>query len=105
MQLWPRLMASLKDELLSREDRKRPIIVAFYCKSGKHRSVGLAWTLTKILRSKGWNVDLWHTMQHYWAFDTCRECAMCANDTPEKLGLLFQVNPISQALPQRSDCM
>ena len=41
-QVRPRLVMRLRDELLS-SDRMRPVIVAFFCKSGKHRSVGLAW--------------------------------------------------------------
>ena len=85
---WPPLMMRLRDELLS-NDTMRPLIVAFYCKSGKHRSVGLAWALTQILRREhDWNVELWHTMREYWHIGPCRECDECATDTPEKLALL-----------------
>ena len=92
-------MTRLRDELLS-NDRMRPVIVAFYCKSGKHRSVGLAWTLTKILREHDWNVELWQTMREYWQFGSCCECAECATDTPSKLALLAEVRPESGLLPK-----
>ena len=104
MLVWPRLVMRLRDELLS-SDRMRPVIIAFYCKSGKHRSVGLAWTLTKILREHDWNVDLWHAMREYWSFDSCKECAECATDTPTKLALLAEVRPRSELLPRRFDGM
>ena len=101
-QLWPRLMARLRDELLS-SDRMRPVIVDFYCKSGKHRSVGLAWTLTKILREHQ-NVELWHTMRGYWQLGCCYECDECATATPEKLALLEEVCPECEALRKRREC-
>ena len=81
-----------------------PIIVAFFCRSGKHRSVGLAWTLTKIPREHDWNVELWHAMRGYWQFGCCCECDECATDTPEKLALLEGVRPECEALPKRREC-
>ena len=94
----------LRDALL-RTDPAHPAIVAFYCKSGKHRSVGLAWALTKFLRQEpSWNVELWHTMREYWHLGSCRECAECATDTPEKLALLEAVRPECEALPKRREC-
>ena len=50
-------------DTLRTTDPAHPIIVAFYCKSGKHRSVGLAWALTTLLRERGWVVELRHTMR------------------------------------------
>ena len=99
MQVWLRLMRRLRDELLSRISPMRPASAAFYCKSGKHRSVGLAWTLTKILREHDWNVELWHTMREYWQFGSCCECAECATDTPSKLALLAEGRPESGLMP------
>ena len=77
-----------------RRDPMRPLIVAFYCKVGKHRSVALAWTLTNISRrDPALNVELWHTMREYWHLGSCRECAECATDTPSKLALLAEIRP------------
>ena len=85
-------------------DTMRPLIVAFYCKSGKHRSVGLAWALTQILRREhDWNVELCHTMREYWHIGSCRECAARTTDTPEKLALL-EDRPDCEALPKRREC-
>ncbi len=93
-------MMRLRDEVLN-GDPMRPVIVAFYCKSGKHRSVGLAWTLNKILlrQEPAWNVELWHTMREYWHLGSCRECAECARETPSKLALLAEIRPGSGLPP------
>ena len=60
--VWARMMWRFRDAL-NTTDPSHPIIVAFYCKSGKHRSVGLAWALTTLLRERGWVVELRHTMR------------------------------------------
>ena len=99
LQVWPRLTRRLPDALLDR-DHSRPADVAFYCKSGKHRSVGLAWALTHMLRELGWNVDLWHSMREYWHIGSCRECPQCAADNPSKLALLANVRRASRLLPK-----
>ena len=96
--VWSRATWHLGDAL-SRADTAHPVIVAFYCKSGKHRSVGLAWALTKILRERDWNVELRHTMREYWHIGSCRECAECARDTDEKLALLDDIRPQPGLLP------
>ena len=65
-----------------------PIDVVFYFKSGKRRSVGLAWLLTQYLRKLNYSADLWHAMREYWHIGSCRECALCALDSPEKQRLV-----------------
>ena len=97
--LWPRLLRRVCDELNS-SNRMRPVIVAFYCKSGKHRSVGLAWILTQILREHDWNVELWHMMREYWHLGSCNECIECATDTEAKRALLREVRPQAELLPE-----
>ena len=96
--VWSRVTWNLSDAL-SRADPASPVVVAFYCKSGKHRSVGLAWALTKILRERDWNVELRRTMREYWHIGSCRECAERARDTDEKLALLDDIRPQPGSLP------
>ena len=90
--VWPRLMWRLSDALHN-TDHAHPVAVAFYCKSGKHRSVGLAWALTKILRERYWDVGLRHTMREYWHLGSCRERGACARDTNDKPALLESFRP------------
>ena len=96
--VWSRVTWHLSDAL-SRAAPTSPVVVAFYCKSGKHRSVGLAWALTKILRERDWGVELRHTMREYWHIGSCRECAECARDSDEKLALLNAIRPQIGLLP------
>ena len=61
-QVWPSLMQNLQAELAV-EHSQRPLDIVFFCKSGKHRSVGLAWVLSKTLIPLGYNTELWHAMR------------------------------------------
>ena len=65
-----------------------PIVLCFYCKSGKHRSVALAALMYFLAHSfprmntpKFEKVRLWHAMRGYWdAPSCCNECVECSMD-------------------------
>ena len=66
-----------------------PVNVLFYCKSGKHRSVALAWLLTQYLRKPNYSVDWRRSMREYWHIGSCRrESYLCARGSPDKLRLV-----------------
>ena len=50
--------------------------------------MALAWWLTQYLRKLNCSVDLWHSMREYWHIGSCRECDLCARDSPDKLRLV-----------------
>ena len=61
--------------------------MCFTAKSGKRRSVALAWLLTQYLRQLNYSVHLWHPMREYWHIGSCRECDQCSKDPIDKLKL------------------
>ena len=62
--------------------------MCFTAKSGKRRSVALAWLLTQYLRQRNYSADLWHPMREYWHIGSCRECVQCNKDSIEKFKLV-----------------
>ena len=84
--LWAPLIGKLREKLATASSV--PINVVFYCKSGKHRPVALAWLLTQYLRTLNYSVDLWRSMREYWHIGSCRECDLCARGSPDKLRLV-----------------
>ena len=58
--------------------------VVFYCKKGRHRSVGLAYLAAIALSVlTNWGADTLHLADHAWQFDTCNNCHSCARPTGE----------------------
>ena len=62
----------------------RPVRVAFYCRSGRHRSVSAAWFLRKVgehIESwgahEGWQCMVSHLSQHTWDDKTCQGGSCC----------------------------
>ncbi len=62
-----------------------PATVVFFCKKGRHRSVGMAWLTAQLLLAQGYNVVLRHTMRDFWALGTCNECRACASSAASKM--------------------
>ena len=59
--------------------KQRLVRVVFYCKKGRHRSVGLAYLAAVALSElSSWAADTVHLANHAWPFDTCNNCGECA---------------------------
>ena len=67
------------DELLD-------MVVALYCKSGKHRSVAVATCLEHILLTEEkFEAEVKHLSERGWGFRICRgTCAECRSDSDEE---------------------
>ena len=50
--------------------------------------MALVWLLTQYLRKLNYTVDLWHSMRESWRIGACRECDLCAWESPDKLRLV-----------------
>ncbi len=66
--------------------------IAFYCKSGRHRSVAMATMMARILNTLGSDAESRHLCQYSWNGVPCQHtangCADCALWTPEKEAVL-----------------
>ena len=91
---WSACIRSLQDAMTEVGDG--PIVLCFYCKSGKHRSVALAALMYHLARKsppKFEKVRLWHAMRGYWeAPGCCNECADCS------MGRLLRSPVVNEAL-------
>ena len=60
----------------------------FFCRKGRHRSVGIATIFANFLADSGWRVDVAHLMQSYWRLETCGECEECRSRDDEKMRII-----------------
>uniref|UniRef100_A0A7S4SS05 RapZ C-terminal domain-containing protein n=1 Tax=Alexandrium monilatum TaxID=311494 RepID=A0A7S4SS05_9DINO len=74
MAAFPRWVEDVKAHVAHRLGGSAEASVAFYCKSGKHRSVACAWFLQHFCKHEGWDCEVRHLCQSSW-HRTCR--GMC----------------------------
>ncbi|MCP4243295.1 MAG: hypothetical protein GY772_22285 [bacterium] len=60
------------------------LVVAFFCRKGRHRSVACAWLAEQLFIERRCVVEVWHAMRDFWQLGTCNECRACAAGGPAK---------------------
>ena len=82
---------------LSRQPRD--LLWSFYCTRGRHRSVALAYLVSKALTELGARVDVEYIEEHAGGWSRlCTDCGMCVDRTPTKLRLIAEVKQCLQDL-------
>ena len=81
--LWIRIMLQVRAAVIE-EDPAQPLTIVLYCKSGKHRSVALAWLTYCALLQLNYKAELWHAMRGYWELGSCNECQHCRQNDDQK---------------------
>ena len=75
---FPGWLESLRADIVGVFERFSSITVAFYCRSGTHRSVAGAYILEYIAKMEGWTTSTQHLCEAQWQ-RTCRgQCKECS---------------------------
>lgn len=78
---FPGWVEGIKDVVMKTLKSCGEVAVAFYCKSGRHRSVACAWFLEQFCKHEGWKCQVAHLCQSSWK-TTCRgECEDCRENS------------------------
>lgn len=92
MRNFPRWLQHLAEDIRGQLKRQRlaegtvrEVRVAFYCRSGRHRSVAGCRFLEHIARAEGWECRVRHLSQMQWS-KTCKgRCEECEGVDPDRL--------------------
>lgn len=87
MRNFPRWVEKMKGGVAKTLDTSDEACVAIYCRSGKHRSVALAWFLRCFCEHEGWLPEVRHLCESSWKSTCkgrCAECQMTSARSPQR---------------------